>query len=305
MGVTNYTCLSDIIIGERLLGGPRTNYAIDAVGSVTGTLNSTLQNSYSFKPYGAELGKSGGGADPEFLWMGSQGYKTTARAFVTHYVRARTYSCQLGRFVQKAPSDAVAAGEQPYAYAFCDPVTESDPTGNDPCTGNVSVSGRCPASGKPPCETYKAGPCAYFLYVGLAGDNEGGAICCNYKVYNCVWNSNVPKHPRPNQAIIDCIQAHENSHRPEVDCSKTLFDWAPPSAASQGEQADECKAYTIEIACYAAARHKDCSKLKGAARQKCINYYKWWICNNACNIMSGTPPNGYQCPTMPAECKGC
>src|SRR5689334_17180341 len=93
MGVTNYITVNELIVGEEFLGGGRTDYAVDALGSVTGTLvGGVLQNTYAYKPFGAQLAKIGGGNDPNFLWVGSSGYWPTPRTWCEFYVRARHYS---------------------------------------------------------------------------------------------------------------------------------------------------------------------------------------------------------------------
>ncbi len=66
MGVTNNYSLNGQIIGEKTTGGTRTDYLRDALGSVVGTVNQSAQvvNTYRHKPYGAQLAKTGVGADP-------------------------------------------------------------------------------------------------------------------------------------------------------------------------------------------------------------------------------------------------
>ena len=104
MAVTNYYSVNGQIIGEAT-NGVRTDYLVDALGSVTGTVNSACQvvNTYRYKPYGALLSKTGAGADPAFGWVGTQGYKQTQKKFSDFYVRARHYGSSQGRWTTKDP----------------------------------------------------------------------------------------------------------------------------------------------------------------------------------------------------------
>jgi hypothetical protein len=72
-------------------GGGRTDYLSDALGSVTATVSQSpaVVNTYRYKPYGAQLSKTGAGADPKFTWVGTRGYRDTGRPSSDKYVRAR------------------------------------------------------------------------------------------------------------------------------------------------------------------------------------------------------------------------
>jgi len=125
--VTNYVAVNGIIIGEEIVGAGRTDYATDALGSVTATLVSgTLQNTYAYKPYGGRLAKSGAGSDPDFAWVGLIGYKQTGRDYADVYVRARTYSSVTSRW---ATIDPMWPIEHAYGYAACSPQTFTDSSG--------------------------------------------------------------------------------------------------------------------------------------------------------------------------------
>ena len=103
MAVTNYYTINGEIIAEKTTGGNRVDYLTDALGSVTATLNQSAQvvNTYHYKPYGAQLAKSGVGTDPSFQWVGSQGYKQTSKKYSDIYVRARHYDTSTGRWTTK------------------------------------------------------------------------------------------------------------------------------------------------------------------------------------------------------------
>jgi RHS repeat-associated protein len=105
VATTNYYSLNSEIIGEKTVGGTRTDYLTDALGSVTATMNQSAQvvNTYRFKPYGAQLAKTGVGADPAFRWVGQGGYRQTGKKFSDVYIRARHYDIQSGTWTTIDP----------------------------------------------------------------------------------------------------------------------------------------------------------------------------------------------------------
>src|SRR5579863_4200382 len=105
MPVTNYYTVNGALIGEKTVGGSRTDYLTDALGSVTATVNQSGQvvNTYRYKPYGAQLAKTGVGADPAFQWAGESGYRQTSKKYSDVYVRARHYDSRGGRWTTKDP----------------------------------------------------------------------------------------------------------------------------------------------------------------------------------------------------------
>ena len=137
MGITNYINFEESIIGERPLSGSRVNYAVDAIGSITGTLSGgTLQNSYSYKPYGAQLARTGPATDPPFKWVGARGYRAVGRSFCECYVRARFYSTQLARWIA---SDPLWPQQTAYGYLQGNPVNSTDPSGLLSCKDQRSL----------------------------------------------------------------------------------------------------------------------------------------------------------------------
>ena len=137
MGVTNYIRLGSEIIGERPLGGTRRNYARDALGSVTGTLSGgAVENTYAFKPYGAQLAKTGSASDPSFTWAGIKGYCATARAGSDYYVRARHYGSAASRWASRDPAWPY---ESPGVYCSSMPTTSTDMTGLGPCPNSIEL----------------------------------------------------------------------------------------------------------------------------------------------------------------------
>jgi RHS repeat-associated protein len=127
MAVTNYDTIDGRIRTEST-GGTRTGYLPDALGSVTATVSESggVVNTYRFKPYGAQLVKTGGGTDPKFLWVGQWGYYQTNVLFADTYIRARHYNRQLGLWVI---TDPLWPLESAYQYVLGNPIDSIDPEG--------------------------------------------------------------------------------------------------------------------------------------------------------------------------------
>src|SRR5579872_2576809 len=128
MPVTNYYTVNGALIGEKTAGGTRTDYLTDALGNVTATVNQSGQvvNTYRYKPYGAQLAKTGAGADPAFRWVGAQGYRQTGRKYSDVYVRARHYGSAFGRWTTVDPK---WPSQPAYGYVNDDPLARVDPSG--------------------------------------------------------------------------------------------------------------------------------------------------------------------------------
>jgi hypothetical protein len=142
MPTTNYYTINGRIRSEST-GGTRTGYLPDALGSVTATTNSTgstLVNTYRYKPYGAQLAKTGAGGDPAFQWIGLWGYRTDDSNRL--YVRQRHLSSVTAGWQSQDPllvkarrlaTLKVALLNGSYAYVS-NPVTRLDYTGLSPTT---------------------------------------------------------------------------------------------------------------------------------------------------------------------------
>lgn len=148
MPVTNYFSVNGQLIGEQPVGSPaaRLDYLIDALGSVTGTVDQSAQvvNTYRYKPYGTQLAKTGMGTDPAFQWVGSWGYRKTGRSYSDVYVRARHYSSGLGRWITMDPIGYIE-GTNRYCYTRGNSVVALDPSGTRFCNLNdVPTVQPCP-----------------------------------------------------------------------------------------------------------------------------------------------------------------
>jgi hypothetical protein len=136
MGTTYYHTVNGEIVGETT-SGVRTDYLVDALGSVTGTVNQSAQvlNTYRYKPYGALPAKTGTAADPKSQWVGTLGYRATSRAQSDYYVRARHYGSVPGRWTTVDPLWPLQPGS-----AYSTPTSAVDPSGLDPCPPIVDLT---------------------------------------------------------------------------------------------------------------------------------------------------------------------
>lgn len=138
MPVVNYYTVGGEIIGEST-GATRSDYMRDALGSVTGVVDSggALGRSYAYEPFGGLLAATGSGPDPLFGWVGASGYRETTLAHASHYVRLRHYAQEEGRWTTSDPLANVSLEGTPlllallhlYDYAGENPVTISDSIG--------------------------------------------------------------------------------------------------------------------------------------------------------------------------------
>ena len=175
MAVTNYYSVNGQIIGEAT-NGVRTDYLMDALGSVTGTVNSACQvvNTYRYKPYGALLSKTGVGDDPAFGWVGTQGYKQTNKKFSDFYVRARHYDSSSARWTTVDPIGLESGDENFYRYVASQPTFGSDPS------GYVSLKGRatCDLPAKGMCTGYWCGQTYATNYDQIACNHDPCTKAC-------------------------------------------------------------------------------------------------------------------------------
>ena len=82
-------------------------------------------NSYSYDPYGKQMSIPQAVSNP---WRYAAGFYHGVTGLTKF--GARYYNGELGRFTQPDPSGK----DLPYAYAGCNPVNNTDPSGNDTCS---------------------------------------------------------------------------------------------------------------------------------------------------------------------------
>ena len=120
---TRFCSVEGRVLAERHLPNLRQQYLTDALGSVTARLDETggtfsLDATGRYSPYGL-------GAAPASLgWVGSLGYRPTAKTYASHYVRARHYANGLGNWTTVDP---LWPDEPPYGYAGSEPHQEGVP----------------------------------------------------------------------------------------------------------------------------------------------------------------------------------
>lgn len=139
MPKTSYYTLNGVLLGERA-SSSRRNFSRDALGSVVGTLDSGLRNSYVYAPYGRVIVNAGTDPNPAYAWLGVHGYR---RSGSLSYVRARHYANQQARWSAVDPVWYLQGSStqhalsptrsqemyQPYQYVSGRPTTAIDPTG--------------------------------------------------------------------------------------------------------------------------------------------------------------------------------
>jgi len=260
MAVTNYYAVNAELVGEKTVGSSRIDYLTDALGSVTATLNQSAQvvNTYRYKPYGAQLAKTGTAADPAFTWVGAQGYRQTGRKYSDVYIRARHYSTALALW---STQDPMWPEEEAYIYGLNNPIINIDPSGLSPVRiGPV-----------PPDK------------VGCDGAN--GITDCNLKVgkpYTILCNT---------ACDAPCTAAHEGQHRHDfASCcakSKKCVDAARTPAQIQrcndkwykwlNEELSrtECQAYRSGRAC----------RERMAQSQHCLSESQQGHCTPCCKTL--------------------
>jgi RHS repeat-associated protein len=111
---------------EQVSGSTVRYYLADQLGSTAGLVDTsgTVQDSYSYDPYGQRTVVSGSASDTPFGYAGQY----TDSESGLQYLRARYYDPATGQFLTPDPL-ADLPGGHPYAYAADDPINFSDPWG--------------------------------------------------------------------------------------------------------------------------------------------------------------------------------
>lgn len=118
------------VIASRT-GTARDYFVKDALGSVTGIFDATgaYLGGYSYSPYGEALAVGTNTSVTSNTVRYISGYRDSTTGL--YKLGARYYDTTIGRFTQFDPSGQEA---NPYAYAGCNPINVSDPTGLSACT---------------------------------------------------------------------------------------------------------------------------------------------------------------------------
>jgi RHS repeat-associated protein len=236
-----YTAVDGEVLAEKR-GGARFAYVPDPLGSVVAKLDNTQTktDTYEYWPYGEVATRTGTSVSP-YQFVGTLGYYSDSSNLT--YVRARYFHhAGLGQFVSRAPFEQQIAGESPYGYAFCSPLTHFDPLGLDP-------SG-CPVYD---CSTYPDSPCEFARAVGAdyykGKHSGGGVVCCNGRQYSCSWQPPITLSGGNALTGIDsCTIAHEDCHRKRAPACPP-HGFKPVGEEQRYGAMDECRCARVEIAC--------------------------------------------------------
>lgn len=203
MATTTYNLIAvqgELIAHQHQSGGIR-SYGRDAVGSAVTLFNSSgaAANTYRYKPYGAQLSKTGVEADTWYLWNAASGYRiwSTPKSYSEYYVRARHYGFRQRYWTTVDPR---WPEEHSYVYTGANPTTFSDPSGQqhtDPrCGCPPGYPYLCIPTGKPnvsPTNDPWKG-LRYKKYCGAGGGSgpaeNGFDKCC--KDHDACWEQQQP-----------------------------------------------------------------------------------------------------------------
>jgi RHS repeat-associated protein len=288
MAVTNYYTIGGGIVGEKAVGGSRVDYLTDALGSVVVTVDQSAQvlNTYRFKPYGDQLSKTGVGADPAFLWVGSKGYRHTGRRYSNIYIRARHYSSEIATWASRDPIWPAAPA---YAYACVAPTVCED------SSGLICQRQRSPYDCSQVCSHLVWGP------IAGKGDTFGKTVCCEGHAYTCIRPNWGELEKLPGEALDKlkmCLALHEDSHRKDCEGECKKAKKKPPFFCELRDHADsKCKAYQLELTCLKMQRDR-CSD------EKCREILRIRACD-ACERAARKCREAKMRVTLPPICKTC
>jgi len=119
-----YTNFGGRIVAEDR-GGVKRGYVHDPQGNVIALVDDTgaITDEFEYWPFG-ELKSHTGSSETPFTWNGAHGYYTDP---TLTYVRARYYSTANAQWQTKDP---LWPDQQAYGYAAQNPITNTDPSGN-------------------------------------------------------------------------------------------------------------------------------------------------------------------------------
>lgn len=137
-GTTAYTRDPSGNIVSARSGSTRLYYALDSIGSVVGIFdaNGAFTGGYSYDPYGKLRSASSSTviSTNNIRYIGGY-WDSSASAY---RFGARYYDPSIGRFTQFDPTGQEA---NPYAYAACNPISATDPTGTK-CKSGAATFGK-------------------------------------------------------------------------------------------------------------------------------------------------------------------
>jgi RHS repeat-associated protein len=127
--ITHFTYGLDLTSSIPASGSPA-YYHFDGAGNTVQMTNSsgTVVNSYSYLPFGEKLASTAGVFNP-FTYVGEYGVMDDGSGL--YFMRNRSYSPVLGRFVQLDPLGLAGGSANLYNYTGNNPITQVDPLGTE------------------------------------------------------------------------------------------------------------------------------------------------------------------------------
>jgi len=254
----------------------------------------TVTDRFAADAWGVPVKRTGSSINRQW-YVGNWGYYRQVDRLLD-YVRARNTQPDMGRWMTKDP-----AGEDSdrslYAYALNSPVLRVDPSGlrigDCFCDRDTLERMWKEAQAKPCgqiCDLARKSP---YIYKG----GGGGVICYWGKKCSCLFSLNDPRgnplvSPGTCPSLDKCALAHEDAHKPEIDCDPTCGLRRPPVRDPKKPNANECKHRKAQLACLEQIPLRSLSS-------QCFNLWagqhsnlSGWI--DACCDPSKPKPNGYQ-----------
>ena len=268
MPVVNYFSVEGQLLGEQAGSGAgsRADYLTDALGSVTAATDQSAQvkNTYRYKPYGQQLAKTGGSADPAFKWVGTLGYRNTARKYSNTYIRARHYDSSIGRWTTV---DLFFSPNAEYTYAWNQVCTYIDPEGTYPQLQNQGKPKNQPLDNKkrpPDCSKISGNCKAVWMTCDTTSPGKHAAVYCNPKSSSpkkgkcmsdyCYENGHELGNPVFPIGSTVCIHGtHGNTNRKIDDCGCGLYRKDKPVPDNWMDfQTNDCSGFTDGWRCICA-----------------------------------------------------
>ena len=171
--VANYT--HGIGLVSRISGANQNYYDADALGSTVGLTGTegTYVNRYSYLPFGEDLTKVEGVANP-FEYVGQWGVMDEGNGL--DFMRARFYDSGLGRFTSVDPLGIDAGDINFYTYVFNNSSSLNDPSGKIVPLILGSLGGAIVGGAAAAYRAYRTYKSISYIAAAARGGAAGGAI---------------------------------------------------------------------------------------------------------------------------------
>ncbi|CAM2066647.1 RHS repeat protein [Sulfidibacter corallicola] len=123
-------------------GNAVSHYHFDATGSTIALTDAAgaVTDAYAYAPYGRVVARQGASTQP-FTFVGEKGVRREGEHL--YHMRARFYDSVTARFLSRDPAPPDLQRPitlNPYQYAFDNPISHIDPTGNDAAASNTEIN---------------------------------------------------------------------------------------------------------------------------------------------------------------------